>query len=130
MQTLLLDLTNWDLVVDINGNIAVASNPYALAQDSASILQTYQGEVYYDKSVGVQYSLILGQAPSLPLIKAKMTAAVIDKGTSGVPEVTGAQCFISSLSNRALSGQVQTTDQTGTVAAANFAVTNFQGAVG
>ena len=27
MRTLLLDITNWDLVTDVNGNIAVADDP-------------------------------------------------------------------------------------------------------
>jgi hypothetical protein len=32
MRTLLLDTVAWDLVLDVNGNIAVADEPYALAQ--------------------------------------------------------------------------------------------------
>ena len=53
-QTLLLDPLKWDLVVDAAGNIAVASPPYALAQDAASSIKLFSGECYYDTSIGVQ----------------------------------------------------------------------------
>jgi len=66
MDTLLLDLDNWDLTVDAAGNWAVASPPYAIAQDVASAIKTFQlqagpndpvlGECWYDntrKSIGV-----------------------------------------------------------------------------
>ena len=54
-DTLLLDLTNWDLVLDVNGNIAIARPPYALAQDAASAVKTFQGECYYDTTLGIPY---------------------------------------------------------------------------
>ena len=41
MNTLLLDLTNWDLLVDASGNIAVASDPYSVAQDVASAVRVF-----------------------------------------------------------------------------------------
>ena len=40
-STLLLDQTEWDLVLDASGNIALASPPYALAQDVASAVRTF-----------------------------------------------------------------------------------------
>ena len=35
MKSLLLDPRSWDLTVDVSNNIAVASDPYSLAQDAA-----------------------------------------------------------------------------------------------
>ena len=35
-NTLLLDRTVWDLLLDGSGNIAIATEPYATAQDVAS----------------------------------------------------------------------------------------------
>ena len=42
MKTLLLRPDTWDLTLDSAGNIAVAENPYALAQDAASAIKLFQ----------------------------------------------------------------------------------------
>lgn len=124
MNTLLLDRTSWDLLLDINGNIAVASEPYSLAQDAASAIQTFQGECYYDTSLGIPYfAEVLGKSPSLPLLKTLFTQQAL-----AVPDVTAAQCFISAISRRVLQGQVQITSVTGQTTAANFVAVNPQGA--
>jgi len=116
MQTLLLDLTNWDLVVDANDNIAVASNPYSLAQDAASAIRLFAGELWYDTSKGIPYFTdILGKLPPLSLLKQRLITAALT-----VPEVTAARVFITSIEGRTLHGQVQTTDVTGTTSAASF----------
>jgi hypothetical protein len=116
MDTLYLDPGSWDLAVDANRNIAMASGPYSLAQDAASAIRTFLGEVYYDTTQGVPYfTEILGQSPPLPLLKAKFVAAALT-----VPGVVSAQVFISGISGRNVSGQVQVTDSNGTVSAALF----------
>lgn len=116
MQTLLLNPTTWDLTVDVSGNIAVASDPYSMAQDAASEIKTFAGEVYYDTTIGVPFwTSILGKLPALSLVKAKFVAAALR-----VPGVVAAQVFISSFRDRILSGQVQITDATGTITAATF----------
>ncbi len=55
MNTLLLDQVTWDLAVDTSGNIAVAADPYSQAQDAASSIKTFAGEVYYDTTRGIPY---------------------------------------------------------------------------
>ena len=55
MSTLLLDRTYWDLCVDSSGNLAVASEPYSLAQDAASAIKLFQGEYIYDTTIGIPY---------------------------------------------------------------------------
>jgi hypothetical protein len=121
MQTLLLDVAAWDLVLDAHGNIAVASDPYSLAQDAASAIKTFLGEVFWDTTIGVPYSQqIFGKQASLALVKAQLAAAALT-----VPEVVSAQCFITAFTNRNLAGQVQTKSQsTGQVSVANFTVLN------
>jgi hypothetical protein len=123
-STLLLDQVTNDLVLDANGNIAVATEPYSLSQDAASAIKTFLGEVYWDTTIGVPYlTQIFGKAPSLTLIKAAFQAAA-----ETVPDVASAQVFISSIGNRAIAGQVQVTSaSTGQVSAANFNVTDLQG---
>lgn len=123
-QTLLLDTVAWDLVLDANGNIAVASEPYALAQDAASAIRTFLGEVYYDTTIGVDYLNNFGKLASLTLLKAQMQ----DQAAAANPDIASAIVFIASTDGRVLSGQVQVTSKsTGAVSAANFSVTNPQG---
>lgn len=124
-STLLLDTLAWDLVLDANGNIAVAAEPYALAQDAASAIKTFLGEVYWDTTIGVPYlEQILGKNPSLALLKALFVQAA-----RTVPGVADARCFLSAMNARGVSGQVQVTSSTtGQVSAANFTTFNPQGA--
>ena len=123
MQTLLLDQTTWDLVLDASGNIAVASEPYALAQDAASAIRTFLGEVWYDTSLGVPYfpsapngSAILGQIPPVSMMKAAFVKAAMT-----VPDVIAAQVFLVGVgTNRQLTGQVQVTNVNGVISAIGF----------
>lgn len=105
-STLLLDQGSWDLVLDAFGNIAIAAPPYALAQDVSSAIRTFLGEVYYNTALGVQYfGKILGKNPPLSFIVAQIEAAALS-----VAGVVSAVCTISSVSGRAISGQVEFTD--------------------
>jgi len=116
MQTLLLDVSTWDLVLDVGNDIAVASDPYSQAQDAASEIKTFDGEVYYDTTQGLPYwQQILGRFPPFALMKAKFAAAA-----ELVPGVVSAVCFISGFVNRGVSGQVQITNSDGKTQAANF----------
>ena len=115
MDTLALDRTTWDLFLDTRGDIAVASNPYSLAQDAASAIRLFSGELYYDTTQGVPYfGQILGQMPPLEFMKAQFVGAALT-----TPEITAARCFISGINGRTLTGQVQT------VSAAGVAVATF-----
>jgi hypothetical protein len=115
-NTLYLDPTSWDLTLDAAGNIAVASEPYSLAQDAASAIRTFLGEVYYDTTQGIPYfQQILGHYPPLEYMKAQFVAQALT-----VPGVVSAVVFLSAVTERAITGQVQITDASGTVTAANF----------
>ena len=101
--TLLLDQTTWDLCLDAYGNIAVASDPYATAQDVACAVRTFKGECWYDTARGVPYwQDILGKRPPLPLIKKD-----INTEARRVKGVQAAQSFITSMKDRVVTGQVQ-----------------------
>jgi hypothetical protein len=115
-NTLLLDQTVWDLVLDASGNIAVATPPYAVAQDVATACRTFLGEVYYDTTLGVPWrQMILGKLPPLNFIKQQLVTAALT-----VPGVTNPVVYFSSFTNRKLSGQVQFIDPTGATQAAAF----------
>jgi hypothetical protein len=116
MQTLLLDQSSWDLLLDADGNVAVASDPYSIAQDAASAIRLIQGELWYDTTQGIPYfDAILGYRPPTSLIKAKFAAAALT-----VPGVVSAQVFVTGISGRRISGQVQVTTSTGQTVAASF----------
>lgn len=109
MKTLLLDQSAWDLVVDAHGDIAVAEEPYAQAQDVASSIRTFQGEVYYDTGRGIpHFAIVLGAYPSAQVIKTAFENAALL-----VPGVVSAATYLRALANRQLTGQVQFTTSSG-----------------
>ncbi len=109
-STLLLDNTNWDLLADARGNIAVAAAPYALAQDVASAIKLFLGELWYNAVPGIPYfSEILGHAPPVGLFQEYMARAALT-----VPGVVTATCVINSVDGRTVNGQVTFTDSSGT----------------
>lgn len=124
-STLLLDTVTWGLVLDSDGNIAVASEPYSLAQDAASAIKTFLGECYWNTTIGVPYlQEIMGLTPSLPLVKQRLIEAA-----QTVLGVVSAQVYIFQFSDRIVAGQVQVTSETtGEVSVAAFSVLNPQGA--
>ena len=72
MDTILLDADSWDMVLDANGNIAMASQPYSIAQDVSSAGRLFLGELWYDQTKGTPYfSTVLGERPPVSLIKAQ-----------------------------------------------------------
>lgn len=115
-NTLLLDLNTWDLCVDASGNIAMATEPYSLAQDVASTVRLFLGELYYDTTQGVPYfQTTLGQFPSMAFLKGQIVAAALT-----VPGVETAVVYITQFSDRIVTGQIQITDTNGTTTAVNF----------
>lgn len=117
MKTLLLNPETWDLTIDGAGNIATVDGAYALAQDAASAIRTFKGEVWYDTAMGVPYwEQILGHTPPLALLKQRFIEAALT-----VPGVVSAKCFLTfDKVGRTVGGQVQVTDSTGQTAAAAF----------
>lgn len=108
-NTLLLDQNQWDLVIDSAGNIAAAAPPYALAQDVASAVRLFLGELWYNTSKGIPYfEDVLGKLPPATLL-----TGYIEKAALTVPGVVSAQCIIESFDSREIVGQIQFIDETG-----------------
>lgn len=102
LKTLLLDRTYNDLVLDANGNIALADEPYSIAQDCASAVRTFLGEAIYDTSLGIPYfDQVLGQWPPVSLIQS-----LIEQQALTVPDVVQAKCVITDFSNRTVTGTI------------------------
>lgn len=116
-NTLLLNPTTWDLVVDANRNIAVCGPPYSQAQSAANAIRLFQGEDYYNSARGIPYwQFVLGKWPPIQLMKAYFVAATLT-----VPDVVTAVCFLNAIGpDRIVSGQVQITNDLGQTAVAGF----------
>ena len=116
LNTLLLNPATWDLLLDANGNIAVATPPYSQAQDAASAIRLFLGEYWYDVTQGIPYFVTtLAKAPPIQLVKAQAVNAALT-----VPGVVAAQAFIASVTARNVIGQVQIVNTAGQAAAAGF----------
>jgi hypothetical protein len=103
-DTLLLDVGTWDITLDASNNIAVATAPYSVAQDMSSQCRQWRGEYIFDQSAGVPLSSILGESPSLALVKSDFSTAAAQ-----VPGTSNVVCFISAVKDRNVQGQVQAT---------------------
>lgn len=115
MDTLYLDPETWDLTLNSQGDVAVASAPYATAQDVASECKLWLGEARYDKTKGIPYETgILGQLP--PPAKLMTWYKEAAEGVPGVAEST----VILQYGNRTLSGQIQCALEDGTEFELNF----------
>lgn len=116
LSTLLLDQSAWDLVLDTMGNIALAAPPYALAQDVASAVRTFLGELWYDTTQGIPYfQQILGKLPPASVITQLISNAALT-----VPGVVTAQTVITAFDADGVSGQIQFTDSSGVTTNVNF----------
>ena len=108
-KTMLLDQSAWDLVLDAQGNIAIAGAPYSVAQDVASAVRTFQGECLFDTTQGLPYwQNILGLHPPLSYVRQQVTQAALS-----VANVVKAQVTFSGYSNRTLVGQILVVDTDG-----------------
>lgn len=114
--TWLLDQSAWDLVLDTNGDWAVASAPYSVAQDVACAIRTFLGENWYDTTQGVPYwQQILGQLPPLSFVRKTLENVALT-----VPNVKKARVLFASFSDRELTGQIQIIDTDGMAANVSF----------
>ena len=105
-NSLLLDQTAWDLVIDASGNIATAGAPYAIAQDVASAVRLFLGELWYDTQQGIPYwTTVLGKLPPAALLIELINLAALS-----VPDVVTVQTFITSFTARGVTGQIQFVD--------------------
>ena len=116
MNTLLLDISAGDLVLDSNGNIALAQPPYATAQDVASAIRLFLGELWYDTTQGVPYwQQLLGENPTNSQVASAFNAAALT-----VPDVVSASAVITSFAQGAVNGQVQFSMSDGTISTVNL----------
>lgn len=117
MNTMFLNPDTWDLVVDVDGNIAMASDSYAIAQDVASACRLWKGEARYDTTRGMPYEQsILGQMPPMSMLNRWF-----ETEAETVPEVEAVQVVLSfDRTSRQLGGQIQITQTSGETTTLNL----------
>lgn len=102
-STFLLDRDGWDLALDASGNIARATEPYSQVQDAASAVRVFEGEAYFNTTLGVPYwSDVLGRPQPSQIMRARAQQAALT-----VPGVIDATAVLVKLPNRTLGGQIQ-----------------------
>lgn len=97
MKTLFLRPDSWDLMLDTDGNIAVANSTYQQAQDIASACRTIKQDMYFNQQDGIPYLTdILGKGKyPLALYRKYLQDAALS-----VPGVVSAQAELSMSDNR------------------------------
>lgn len=102
-STLLLDRDTNDLCVDASGNMALATEPYSQLQDASSAGKVFEGEAWYDTTIGVPYfeQVFRGEQP-VQVLKARLALAA-----QSVPGVAAASVVLTVLTDRTLRGQLQ-----------------------
>jgi hypothetical protein len=109
MNTLFLMPSTWDFALDIDGNMALAKEPYAQAQDVASAIKLFKGELYYDTRKGIpHFEEMLGRKPSYSLWRYHVEQAALT-----VPNVVQSKADFILRNNRVVEGAVTFIDKNG-----------------
>lgn len=77
--TLLLN-ENWDIGVDDNGNIALTTGAYAIAQNCANAIRLFTNDAYFNRTKGIphfQIELANKPAPSRSTLTNRIRKAVM-----------------------------------------------------
>jgi len=130
MNTLTLssNANGWDLATTpsatvstssvMSQDIAMTTGPMAIAQDVASIIQTYQGEAYFDTTIGVPYfASVFGQSYVPTVIQGELAQAALTVPGVVQSKVTG---IAFNETTRAFTGTVNVTDTTGAALGVTF----------
>lgn len=121
--------TYWDLVLSPSAgglSLTVVTGDLAIAQNAATALSTWQGEVWYDTLLGMPYmqQIFGGKLVSLAFLKVKILGIV-----QSVAGVASAVCRLSGPASwRTVTGQVQMTSAAG-APIGTVATTNLAGAL-
>ena len=115
-STLKLNPKTWDLTVNAYGDIAQDGTSYAVAQDVGSAVKTVQGELYFDKTIGIPYpTLVWGQ-----IYVPQLVQALIEQAALTVPGTVQSSATLTLDLGRNLTGKVKVIDELGQTLNAHF----------
>ena len=128
-RTLLLDVQNWDLVLDTDsiggpagaprGRIAVASGAYATAQNVANECRVFTDDLAFERERGIPYFLVtLGRKPSPSVLKARLRDAALL--VDDVAEVAAVELESLDTDRRTVTGEIKCRTQEGEDASAGI----------
>jgi hypothetical protein len=118
MSTLGLNYNTWDLALDASGNMSIISGGLDIAQDVASAIKLFLGELYYDVTAGIPYfNSVFG-----PSYSSSTVQNLIQNAALTVPNVVTAIATITNFdyTMRTLTGTVDITTTTGQTITVNF----------
>ena len=104
----------WDIYLNGSGNIDVATEAYATAQDVANAIRLFRNDAYFAWNEGVpHFALNLGVYPSRAAVRARYRAAAL-----GISNVHDAHVEIFEIDDetRVMTGEVTIETITGTQA--------------
>lgn len=105
--SLLLDRDRWSLCLDADGNIALCSEPYRIAQDAACSVRVFLGECAMETDRGVPYfENALGVKQPLSVLKAAARREAMR-----IDGVKDARLVISNIVDRKVSGTLFVTTE-------------------
>ena len=105
--TIFLDPRTWDMTLDANGNIAVATSTYQKAQDIASSCRVFIGDLYFKQNEGIPYlESILGRN-KYPI---GLYQSELYRRAMSVDGVVSVNIKLNQLSERELTGMIEFTD--------------------
>ena len=68
-NTIPLHPDTWDIYLDANGNLELTDPDSSIAQDVASSVRTFEGECWYNNTLGMPYfQAIFGKSPPNSLV--------------------------------------------------------------
>ena len=110
MTTLSLN-SNWDLMIDNNGNIALITDEQEIAQNVATSCRVFKGEEPFDVERGIPYKTqIMGEYPDSNILNAYFEKEA--KRISGVENIT---VLNSGFVNRTLYPDIEIQTETGSI---------------
>ena len=112
-KTPFLDLKDWDIHINANGNFRFATGIYAIAQNVANAIQLFIKDSFFEQESGIPHlETELGHKPPYSLL-----AYWIQKAALTVENVESAKVTIDKIhSDRVLQGYVEITTTTGETA--------------
>ena len=82
-HTLMLDLDDWDLILDDGGQIVDTAGAYGIAQNVANAVRLFTDDAYYFRDRGIpHFTLDLGRKLNKRMICAEYESAAV--GVDGV----------------------------------------------
>jgi hypothetical protein len=118
MSTMGLNYSTWDLALDSSGNWLILSDGLDIAQDVASAIKLFLGELYYDVTAGVPYfNSVFGPAYTPSVVQNLVQLAALT-----VPAVAEANVTITKFDyiQRILTGTVAVATTSGQNLTINF----------